>query len=475
MRTAPLHRRLLFLVPAVLWTASCATGAPRPSVGPEDIPRLQRELSADPANLELKTQLGIAYFTADAFEQARGTLSEAIADGAQTGAAFLYLGLANEELEEWAAARDAYSNYLEVGESDPLKEQLRGRMQLMIHRALRQQAEVLLAQEEQLADVDPTPRSVAVFPFDLEPDVEELAPLGVAMADMMITDLELAGDELTVLERGQIQALLSEMELTEAGFTDPAQGARAGRLLRAEHVVQGFLTPLPQEVLRMDTDVLNTPRAESIGEAQAEDQLQQIFDIEKEVVLQIIEILEVELSPEELEEINQNRAANLEAFLAYGRGLIALDEGNFNQASEFFGQASQLDPGFSAAGEKQSEAEQMGDAEGTSTGDVAEAAGTGAPSTTGGGQTQTATNAPGAGGDDLLNSINDGVNSTPATSTLGTTEAQGGTDTQTNERDPAQEAGQSEGGTSTATLRVIIPRPPPPGTSTSSGSGGGGS
>ena len=41
--------------------------------------------------------------------------------------------------------------------------------------------------------------------------------------------------------------------------------ARAGRMLQAEHVVQGVLTTLGQDELQILTDVLNVPNATSAG------------------------------------------------------------------------------------------------------------------------------------------------------------------------------------------------------------------
>jgi hypothetical protein len=189
---------------------------------------------------------------------------------------------------------------------------------------------------------------VAVFPFRITTENEDLAPLQVALADMMTTDLKLSGG-LTVLERAQVQSLLNEMALTEAGFTSPETGARAGRMLRAEHVVQGALTSLPRDFFRFDTDVLDTTRRASAGEASAEDLLAQVFDMEKETVFQVLDILGVTITPAEREAIGENRAANLLAFLAYGRGLMAMDDGNYSQAQEYFSQSLTLDQNFGPA------------------------------------------------------------------------------------------------------------------------------
>ena len=84
--------------------------------------------------------------------------------------------------------------------------------------------------------------------------------------------------------------------------TSPDTGARAGRMLRAEHVIQGSLAALPEDTLRFDTDVLNTDRAESAGEATTQRPLNDLFDMEKDLVFRTIrEVLGVQLTPAEAE------------------------------------------------------------------------------------------------------------------------------------------------------------------------------
>lgn len=436
-------RVLLVLVPAALASA-CATGIPR--VDPADIPRLQERIAADPADTDLQVQLGMAQFQAGEHAQSLATLQGAIEAGNESGAAYLYLGLAHEELEEWTSARDAYQRYLEAGAGGPLGEQITKRLQLIAQNALRQQAQQALAQETELSGASPTPRSVAVFPFGFNSDREDLEPLIYALADMMITDFSVS-DALTVLERSQIQTLLDEMALTEAGYAEPTTGARAGRLLRAEHVVQGIITTLGQETLRLDTDVLNIPRSASAGTLSAEDALQNLFDMEKDLVFRTIrDVLGVQLTPAEEQQIRENRSENILAFLAYGRGLRARDQGDYAGAVAAFQQATQLDPGFGAAAAAASETQDMSDAAGTSTTQVA----TVPPTTT-----------PPTG---TLAGAAEGVNPTPTASTLGqgsTQSGSGATQSTTEKRDPVQESQGQEtvSKPATAQIRIVIKRP----------------
>jgi tetratricopeptide (TPR) repeat protein len=405
----------------------------------------------------------MAQYKARDYADAEASLEEAVETGEATGAAYLYLGLAREDRENWPGAREAYAAYVERGVYGPLKEEIQKRLVLITRNELRAQAQEALAMEDEFSTQDPSPGSIAVFPFHLTTEDEELMPLQVALADMMTTDFGLSGG-LTVLERTQVQSLLSEMALTEAGFTSPETGARAGRMLRAEHVVQGALTTLPEEALRFDTDVLNTVRRASAGEASAEDALAQLFDMEKEAVFQILDILGVSLTPAEREAINENRAANLMAFLRYGRGLMAMDEGNYEDAARFFNEAVQLDPGFAAAQDAFLLADNVLESLATSTAGLAARATpelgpdlyTVEPMDPGVGITGTI---PATAG--ILQGITEGVVPNPAGSILNLGTTSTGPETQIQNKDHIPEGTGSEGITTptTATIQITITRP----------------
>jgi tetratricopeptide (TPR) repeat protein len=473
MRYVSRHRPTpgILVVLAAVVVSACAHGIPE--VSPADIPAIQSRIAANPENTDLQVQLGMAQFKAEDYGMAVTTLQGAVDAGNQTGAAYLYLGMTHERMEDWSAARDAYGTYLEVGRSDPLKDEVRKRLELIAQNLLRQQAAQALAQEAQISSEPPTPRSLAVLPFGFNSDREDLEPLIYALSDMMITDFAVS-NALTVLERSQIQSLLDEMALTEAGYAEPATGARAGRMLRAEHVVQGVLTPLGQESLRLDTDILNIARAASAGSISAEDELQNLFDMEKDLVFRTLrEVLNVELTPAEEQQIRENRAQNILAFLAYGRGLRARDQGDYAGALAAFQQAQQLDPGFDAAATAVSSTTDISSAASSDAGSLGQTA-----SNTGEVGTRTVAPPPASGvGTNVggtgsttsstagtLNGAADGVDPSPTAGTLdlGSTTTSGETTpTSTGERDPVQESQGQEGVTKTAKaqIRIVIKRP----------------
>jgi len=171
----------------------------------------------------------------------------------------------------------------------------------------------------------------------------------------MITDLSKVG-RLRLLERERVQALVDEMKLSDEGRTDPVTGARSGRLLRAERVVQGSLQEVPASgQLKLDADVVNTETAGVQATGSASDRLQQLFDMEKQVVMQLLQRLNITLSPAEQRALSERPTADLQAFLAFSRGLDAEDRGDYQAAEAAYNEAVARDPNFRAAKERRDE------------------------------------------------------------------------------------------------------------------------
>ena len=483
------HPRNLLVVSLSFALGGCAFSIPE--ADPADIPRLEEMLTADPENAALQVQLGMAQFKGEDFAAARTNLQAAVDAGDESGPALLYLGLAEEEFERWPEARDAYTRYLEVGRSAPLIEVMRQRLQLVGQRVLAQESQTALAAESQLADTDVTPRSVAVFPFRYNSSNPDYEPLIYALADMMTTDLAVS-NALVVLERAQIQSLLNEMALTEAGYAEPGTGARAGRMLQAEHVVQGVLTTLGDDEIQVATDVLNVPNASSVGQESASDVLTNLFDMEKDLVFRIIrDRLGVQLTPAEEQAILDNRTDNVLAFLAYGRGLRQKDDGNYAAAQAEFQQAQQIDPDFDAAVAESVEASEIVSAESTTTAEIVTTAATtgetgssgavSAPTTTTTGAAAAASSTSGSNAGAQANTGTTGgtgstaqtlagasqaVNPTPTSNTidLGSTQASDNNTTaqsSQNRNDAVQESQGQENVASAAQaqIRIVIRRP----------------
>jgi tetratricopeptide (TPR) repeat protein len=162
-----------------------------------------------------------------------------------------------------------------------------------------------------------------------------------------------------VLERARIQAVLDELALQHSGQTDAATNVRVGRLVRAGRLVQGSIFQLDSSQLRVDAAVVDVGTTKVSGVAQAADQMEQLFALEKRIALDLFDQLGVRLTVAERNEIEQRPTRSLAAFLAYSRGLTAEDEGRYDDAGRFYRDAVRLDPDFGAAFQKNRDAKAL--------------------------------------------------------------------------------------------------------------------
>jgi TolB-like protein len=279
--------------------------------------------------------------------------------------AALALGLAYESLDRVADARRAYADYVERGRDGSLKVRVRERLALLERQELEEAVRSALAREGELANTAPTPNTVGVFPFLAVTDDPEMKPLGTALAELLTTDLSQT-DRLTVVERAQVQALLTELSLGESGRVDPATAARSGRLLGAANLVQGRVEPSGSD-LSVQAVVVSVPGGRDVPSPVREtDALARIFDMEKRLALALYEQMGIQLTQAERERVTRQTTTNVQALLAFGFGLEAADAGQDVEAATHFVRALNLDPGFDLARAHWTKSDQSIRAAGTS-------------------------------------------------------------------------------------------------------------
>ncbi len=349
MTPALLGNRVLRFALVVACGACATGGAIRVSdVTPQSIPSLEAERNQRPQDTNTLTRLGVAYFKAGRFRDARPVLDSVVARAPGNGVAAIYLGMTAEQLGDFAAARAAYQHYLAVASDAALKRTAQQRLALADRNEMQYQARQALASEATLAAMPPESNTVAVMPFSYTGTDSTIQPLGRGMAQLLVTDLA-KSRQIRVLERERMQAIVNELQLSDSARAAPATALRSGRLLRAAEVVQGSLSDQPGNQLQVIATVVDVGTAGVKATAQGRDLLERLFDVEKQVAFTLFANLGIQLSPAEREAINQRPTQNLQAFLIYSRGLAAQDRGDFGAAQADFDQASVLDPSFRAA------------------------------------------------------------------------------------------------------------------------------
>jgi TolB-like protein len=352
-----------------LAAVACGGGALRlDDITPQSVPTLEATRAARPGDVTATTRLGVGYFRANQLDAARALLDSASTQDPQNGIAAIFLGMTAESQGDFAAARTAYERYVAVARSSELRGTARQRLALLGRRELEHDARVALANESLLTSQPPDPNTIAVMPFAYTGTNAEVAPLSRGFAQLMVTDLA-RSRQLRVLERERMQAMVDEMHLSSEGRADPQSAARGGRLLRASRVVQGSLSDRGDQ-LAVSTAVVDVASAGVATAPTSSDQLARLFDLEKRLVLRIFDGLGIQLTDAERSSIDQRPTQNLQAFLAWSRGLEAEDRGDYAGARDLYQQAQRLDPTFSAAGQSAQQASDMSAASSQTVSDV---------------------------------------------------------------------------------------------------------
>jgi TolB-like protein len=194
-------------------------------------------------------------------------------------------------------------------------------------------------------------RTVAVLPLSKGAAGPELDGFGVALADMMVTDLSTVPG-LQLVERQRLADVLAELELGETDFIDESSAQELGHGLGAELVVVGSFSAV-QGTLVIDSRVVAVATGAVLKAARAEGAVADFVSIEKEVVEGLVDGLQVELSRAERRKLLlQAPTEDFEAFASYGRGVKAKQEGQVDVARAAFEEALRRDPEFGRAAEE---------------------------------------------------------------------------------------------------------------------------
>jgi tetratricopeptide (TPR) repeat protein len=437
------------LLASTLAVNACATAI---SSSADNITRLERASAGKPESEAAQRSLGIAYFQANRYGDARTALDRAASLDPHDGVVALYRGLTAEAQNDMPAARAAYESYLMYGKTRGVKTQIAERLVVIARKENQMAAKQAVAQEQQLASVPGSPRTVAVLPFKFSGADTSLEPLERGFAELVATDLS-RSSQLTVVERARLQALLDEIRLQQTAGVEAGTGVRAGKILQAGRLVGGTIAQLDSNQLRADAFITNVRTTETEGRGANDQQaLDQLFTLEKNIVLRLFTDMGVTLTTAERDAIEQRPTRSLAAFLAYSRGLELEDEGRFDAASRLFDNAVRLDPGFGAAQQRSRESKSAAAGAQVSVKSVQ----SGLRGTSEGASVAAATqSAASTAADGQALAIADGLNPSIAASATGG----GGATASQPQKDPASGTGSDNVSTKTATVTIVIHHP----------------
>ncbi len=359
-------KKIKFLFPAgalllMLVLNSCSSGSlmDNPEMYKNQVRGWIDRTLADPKDFEALKDLSIYYMQTHDNDKARYYLGEALDINPDDPELIFYKGLNLEFYNEQGKASAYYARYKEVPEDSPFREMLEGRYLWIKRQENYSDIKLLIQNENDISVQKISDSTMAVFPLIYQGTNKEYAPLSRGFSEMVSIDLAKL-KEIRILERVRIQAVLDELKLAQSDAVDQSTAPRVGKILKAGIIVSGDYDVTDNGDFNINLGSWEVPTSQRKSWVNKSGSLKDLFLLQKQVVFAFLQENGFHLTQEEKENIAYIPTQNLEAFLAYSKGLLQEDAGNFQQAGQFFNQASQMDPGFKDAGNKLHSSQSLG-------------------------------------------------------------------------------------------------------------------
>ncbi len=203
------------------------------------------------------------------------------------------------------------------------------------------------------------PNSIAILYFKNKSGQDKLNALQKGLAVMLISDLSKV-EEIKVVERIRMQALLDEMGMGISGLVAAETAPKVGKMLGASYVASGdILGGNTQEIL-IDSSVLEIIFETLTRQPIASGALDELFRLEKEILFNIIAQMRVTVSPAKKLELEKPLSTSTAALLALFLGVDYSDKGRYAEAANMYQQALIEDPQLEMARSALQELRAMG-------------------------------------------------------------------------------------------------------------------
>ena len=194
-----------------------------------------------------------------------------------------------------------------------------------------------------LEDTGLPPVTLAILDFINRSEDPQLDPIEKGLAIMLETDLA-ALNAVNVVERTKVLALSKQM-LAAAPEGDITQlVTKVGRLVGAHYVSWGTVNKGQVAQIKIDPRLAKVSRDIILEQPAVIGELNDINKIHKELLFDIVKILEIELTPEEKAALEKPISTDTAALMTFFAGVEASDRGDYQTAANRYAEALVQDP-----------------------------------------------------------------------------------------------------------------------------------
>jgi TolB-like protein len=164
------------------------------------------------------------------------------------------------------------------------------------------------------------------------------APLGKAVSAMLVTEL-IGREGIRVIERAQLQDILTEQRLSLSGRVDESTALEVGKLVGAQYVIHGQVTSIADN-LRMDMRAVDVETSEIMEVQKLSGRTDDLLDVVVKMADMFSNKLELTPPSQRPEIVKIPVLATVE----FSRGVDFEDKGDTNQALEHYRKAVEIHP-----------------------------------------------------------------------------------------------------------------------------------
>ncbi|OIP32554.1 MAG: hypothetical protein AUK27_12920 [Deltaproteobacteria bacterium CG2_30_66_27] len=190
--------------------------------------------------------------------------------------------------------------------------------------------------------------TVAVLYFKNNTGDPSLDPMRKGIPLLLVTDLS-SVPGLSVVERTRLQALTEETNLGATGLVEAGTAPRVGKMLGARWLVGGEIGREKPTRVDLASNVADVPAGTTTGKTSAGGEIEQLFEVEKELLFGVLKHLDVTVTPEEEQRLRKPCSKSATALAALFLGVDAGDRGDLDKAEGYYRKALQTDPGVCIA------------------------------------------------------------------------------------------------------------------------------
>lgn len=193
-----------------------------------------------------------------------------------------------------------------------------------------------------LFSLDPT-KSFSIGQFRNTTQKSDYKWLEVAFGDMISNDLA-ALKKFPIVTRDQLRALLEEQKLQFSGIIDEKTAIKAGQVSGAGYMLFGDFIILNPSTIRININAVDVETGKNIAASSVTGSPEQIFTLEKLLVVKLLDALSVQLTELEKVSLFQMSTTSIKAIEQNYKGVAALEGNDKASAKKYFEAAVAVDP-----------------------------------------------------------------------------------------------------------------------------------